>query len=291
MAKTRTSPITLRFVFNRGQRTLDRKKWNAASRFVAKEIAMNMEDRYWNNMRFHIAKTVKADIRREMAHLAQEYLRLIVGISGNNEGPRGKLQTVSAPAYGDSNFSSYSMNIAWDERSLDYLNRKRKEKGHTHWFEHDHVLKRTMGKAETWFDAYGPIEVQVVRAKGGSLSQAEAAAAGHDPADRFSGAENRKVRVQVGTIRVFAMRSITPQMLPALATGRIDDWAPDGTTTGLIGRFPRDIQYGLAGNRKFVPYRHSVEPFLSFFLTRAIPNAVMRRLEVGLNEYTGRDEA
>lgn len=290
MAKSRTSPITLRFVFNRGQRTLDRKRWNAASRFVAKEIAMNMEDRYWKNMKFHIAKTVEADIRREMAHLAQEYLRLIVGISGNNEGPRGTIKTVSNPAYGDHNFASYNMNIAWDERSIKYLRRKREDRGHTHWFEYDHVLKRTMGKAETWYKAFGPIEVQVVR-KGNSLSQAEAAAAGHDPADRFSGYGSERVRVQIGTIRVFAMRSITPQMLPALATGRIDDWAEDGTATGLIGRFPRDIQHGLAGNRKFVPYRHSVEPFLSFFLTRAIPNAVMRRLEVGLHEYTGRDEA
>lgn len=284
MAKTRTSPITLRFVFNRNTGTVQPKRWNAASRFIARDIAMNISDENWKIMRSRIAGQVMTDINREMSHLAQEYLRLVVGISGNNEGPQGELKTQAEPAEGITNFSRYRMHIAWDERSRDYLRRKQREKGHTHWFEHDRVLARSMGKASTWFGAYGPVGVQVIR-KAQSLTQEQAGKAGFQ--GRF-GVGSSSARVQIGTIRVFAMRGITPQMLPALASGRIDDWAPDGATTGLISRFPRDIQHGLAPNRRFVPYRHSVEPFLAFFLTRAIPNAVLRRLQEGMGADIGR---
>jgi hypothetical protein len=277
----KTSSITLRFIFNRNAGTVSRARYaNAASRFVAKNVAMNVADERWQILRERVQKRVSADVTREMAHLAQEYRRLIIGISDNNEGPRGTLKTVTEPAHGGTSFASYNLHIAWDERSRDYLARKRREKGQTRWFEYDRVLARTMGKSSTWFGAFGPVEVQVTRK---SMSQEAALDAGFN--DRFDvgGGGGKSIRVQIGTIRVFAMRSITPQMLPALASGNIDDMAPDGTKTGLIGRFPGDIAVGLAPNRRFVPYRHSVEPFLGFFLTRAIPNAVLRRLEENLH--------
>jgi hypothetical protein len=274
----------MRFVFNRGNSTLERKRSpGAVSRFVAQDVAMNIADENWIEIRDRVVKQVSRDVTREMGHLAQEFLRLIVGISGNNEGPRGRLMTQAEPAFGDHGFTSYNLHIAWDERSRRYLRRKRRAKGHQRWFEYDRVLARTMGKASTWFGAFGPVEVQVTRK---SMSQFEAQQRGIG--DRFDVGSGARARVQIGTIRVFAMRSITPQMLPALATGDIDDMAPDGATTGLVGRFLHDVAVRLAPNRRFVPYRHAVEPFLGFFLTRAIPNAVMRRLQETLHADIGR---
>ena len=61
--------------------------------------------------------------------------------------------------------------------------------------------------------------------------------------------------------------------------------------SGLLALLGPQTAWRLGGNPRTVPFRPTVQPFLAYFLTRQLPNAVFKRIEQGLagrlNDSTG----
>lgn len=276
----KTRPIRLRFTFNQQSGATSRDKIKGFAAVLARDVAIKVAEEKWLDLRDRVSRQIAIDVRREISLMAQRFKIMTIGISGGRSGAIGTLTSASEPAAGFPNPTYRVSGPRWAPRRPDYLVRKRKDLGHDRWFDARGALGAQIGRAETWLQAFGPIIVQITRKH---MSQTEAAGAGYG--NQLGGVYNapgQKVRVSIANIRVAAFENITPRMLPALISGDINDVAPDGRTTGLIGLFPSSIAFRLGGNERFVPYRHAVEPFLGFVLTRAIPNAVMRRLQEGI---------
>jgi hypothetical protein len=79
-------------------------------------------------------------------------------------------------------------------------------------------------------------------------------------------------KIGVGTVRVSVLSRISEDMLSDPGTRQPSAW-----NTGLFGYLQEDMERKLLNPSGF--YRPFLEHFLSFYLTRAIPNAVFRRLE------------
>jgi len=274
--------VRLRWTINRntGENTLQKIRGFAA--VLVHDVAITVADAMWIKLRTQIAVQIRLDVKREISKMAQRYKIMTIGVSAGYSGAVGTLSPASEIATGFPN-PTYRLTGTrpWAPRNTEYLRRKQKRMGHQDWFSYRGGLGAMMGRADTWIEAFGPIVVQITRS---ALSSSDAFASGYKPENRLPGvgaAAGNKQRVAIANVRVAAFQNITPAMLPALISGNIDEQASDGRRTGLIGLFPSPIAYALGGGH-FVPYRHTIEPFLGYVLTRAIPNAVMRRLQVGL---------
>lgn len=242
----------------------------------------------WDTISGKIRSRIIRDGNREISAIAQQYKRYIVGANGANRGVTGKLESAAGDEFGLP--VSQRLSLTWADRDKDYLRRKAREKGHTRWFEYggglksgvknpvNQQLQNAMGRTATWTRAFGPVGVRVTR-KSQALQ-----GSGFERSLMDVGPSTMKgdtARLSIATVTVTAFGRITPQMLAGLG-GTPSSVYPDGRDTGLIGLLPSSIAYRLGGNRRTVPYRATLEPFLEFFLTRSLPHAVSRRLEQGL---------
>lgn len=290
MAK-KTIPINLRFVFNRKTGAQQREIIRGTSRFVAREVAILSSNSLWDIVVSRIKTRLVRDGNREIAAIAQQYKRYIIGANGQNSGVTGKLESAAGDEHGLP--VSQRLNLRWAPRSEDYMMRKISQVGHERWFEHGEGLKRgvpnpvsgelqnAMGRTGTWTRAFGPVGVRVTR-RSRDLQGSGFETARKLDVGRGLTYASEVSRLSIGTVTVSAFGRITPTMLSAMAPGGTSGTYPDGRDTGLIGLLPASIAYRLGGNRQYVPYRATLEPFLEFFLTRSLPNAVTRRLEDGL---------
>lgn len=298
MARGNTSQTRLRLTFNFRTGAKSREKIRTFANTMVQEVAVNASDQMWKEIKVKIASRLERDVFSEIAKMAQLYKQYIIGIGAMSAGANGTLTPASLYAEGTPKGDrSYSLGRGpagrWAKRKPSYLTWKRRHVGHNRWFEHSGLMSLNMGRGKFWTKTFGPIHVDVRRTQSMGLADANrlansqgTRAAREQFLKRFDtgGPSNSgsSLRVHVANIRVSAMQGITPAMLPSLLTGNVDDVAPDGRKTGLIRQFPRRMQWHLAGGEKFVPYRHTIEPFLGFVLTKAIPNAVARRIEDGL---------
>jgi hypothetical protein len=92
---------------------------------------------------------------------------------------------------------------------------------------------------------------------------------------------NTDTKIAIATIRVQAMTRITPGMLPALGGGGLGDFGSNARGSGLLAMLGERVAWRLGGNPQTVPFRPTIQPFLGYFLTRAMPNAVFKRIEQG----------
>lgn len=288
-------PISLRFVFNRNAAMngeaggLAREFGPRSARIIARDVAIEAAEDAWQTIERSIKAKILKDANREVSAVAQQYRQLIIGATGARQGVSGTIKGAAQTAFGSERAPEQRFQLDWDARSVNYLRRKFKDKGHLRWFEYggglkggvrnpvNQQLQNAMGKASTWLRAFGPIGIRVTR-----RSQSLKESGFRNNLDTGVRGGGGVIRLSVATVTVTAFGRITPTMLPAMSPGGISAGAPDGRDTGLIGLFPASIAYRLGGSREHVPYRPTLEPFLGFFLTRSLPNAVMRRLQDGL---------
>lgn len=306
VGKTRPTKLRLTFNFRSGTKMTERIRGFAA--VLVEDVAMNVADEKWQEVKAKIAGQLETDVQREINWMAQQFKQYTIGLPAGRSGLAGTLTTASATAKGQEGHSTFSLGDGpwahWAPRGGRnyYLAWKQRHFYHKRWFDATRLLHSTMGKGGTWTGAFGGVKVDVQRTESMSVQDATRIANSQmtpglkaERDRRFGHGVNSgglTMRVSVCSIRVSAMQAITPAMLPVLRTNtgdeaNIGNVAPDGRKTGLIGMFPGEVAMHLAGSsqaKNFVPYRHTIEPFLGFLLTRAIPNAVARRIQEGLGQ-------
>lgn len=293
MAKT---TIRFRFTFNRGGEKGGLQKRTArAVNGAIQNVVFEYARGTYRDIQTRIKANVSRDIRAEISWIAGLFKQSVIGIHGRRTAPKGyigmthELASVSLPL-GIKPRASAGQGISWPKRSKRYMAWKRANNYGDRWFKNrGKVLPSLMGKTETWVGAFGPIVVRVSpmprsgavsSANLGRLSSREFVSRGGR--SRYKDTESSRIVEGVARIEVAALTNITPSMLPGLASGEMGSYAADGRETGLIGMLPSEAAIRLGGSSDHVPYRHTVEPFLTFVLTRSVPNALFLRMEKGL---------
>lgn len=290
--------IRFRFVFNRdGARSGSAaKNARAAVNAVIEDVALKYASGTFNQVKTIVQSQVVRDVGSELSWMAGLMKRHIIGISGQRTAPNGYASMAHEMAavsrgLGIRPSHSASEGIKWPNRRHRYMSWKQHNFGHRKWFlNKGATLGRALGNKGTWTGAYGPIQVRVIKGDTGglrsSLTPGNITSRGRYQTRagrvRYHDADVSTFRTTIARVEVAALGKITPAQLPALASGEMGSYNPDGRASGLLTPLGSDVAYRLGGAQGRVPYRHTIEPFLSFFLTRAVPNALFLRLERGL---------
>lgn len=285
MATLDKSFVIIRFGFGK-ENVKGRQRIDNTYRYVVNKIAIRYAEGEYEKMKGRLKEGVEADVQRELVNLASLYRRHIVGANGATSRPAGVIRSVVGSA---KPLALASALPAWAPRNAEYLKRKINAGAGNNWFDNRGWTRRKGQKwapsetgvlfkesrAETWTSMFGPISVTFSRDNKAQR------------ADQFLSPDGGKhLQVQIGTLRVYALGKLTPQMLPALNTKSGDiPVASDQGNEGLMDLVkavdPR-MAYRLGQRSSLTKrYRPTLEPFLSYFLTRSIPAAITRRLQQG----------
>lgn len=279
------STLRFRFSFNQRSKKLDYGPGGTRgaenfSRVLVRDVAFTYSERMWELLKSQVSSRMHADIDRELDHMAKMFMLGVVGIAGRNRGPSGQLTTVAPQSEGMAGVRPFShipvrsLTGDWTRRSPFYL---RDRGGDQAWFRrHGGVLDK-LSSAKTWTNAFGGVTVSMN--KHTSMDANDPAAKAHTP---MRGTYAGQELFGVATIRVDAMRHITPAMLPAVGGGGMGQFGSNPRGSGLLALLGERAAWRLGGNPVTVPFRPTIQPFLGYFLTRQMPNAVMKRIEQGL---------
>lgn len=294
MARLPQSAVVLRFRLGKGL-VKARQRYDNTARAIMERVTINYADGLYDTMRKNLEQRVEQDVRAELVHLALLFRRHIIGAAGSKSTPSGLLDTATkgeAPP---------TMSIAaglppWAPRNAEYLRQKRQATGGIGWFDNRNwkhnsydarfasrvprggagpdqpgLLFRSM-RGDVWETIFGPISVRFYRMR--KLQPTDAAAS-------VSAGPQKKMKVQIGSIQVRALGKLTPSMLPGYTTGTVHaNAAGNAGLIGLVSNYDPQLGYRLGRMRNGI-YRPTLEPFLGFFLTQALPHAVSERLRKG----------
>lgn len=274
MAKSR---IQIRFFINMGtgnsRNATTKRSLNAAASTIVQNVAFGYADGYRDYLMQDVSKRMSRDVFAEIANAAAKYKRLVIGATGKQTRMRmGELKT--AAEGGPS--ANPSSGVSWAPRNAKYLARKQRELGHTNWFSAwTRYMGNTLGKGQNWVEIFGPVKVAVTGGKSSGFSGAVAPhLGGRNYGPRAKEAQNAaKIRIHIGSISVTALERITPAMLSAQSKL--------GIPAVVAAAGYEELAHRLGGRG---PYRPTLEPFLEFVLTRAIPYAVRKRVQTGLKK-------
>lgn len=282
------SSFRIRFKFNQqagGKATFGpggTRGFENFSRVLVQDVTFSVGNNMFDLIKRTIEERMRGDIQRELSHTAAMFMSNVVGIAGRNRGPSGTLSTVAPESEAMRGFPQLngvftrSLTGEWPRREPSYM-ASRRWAGDA-WFQRTGTVLGALRSAKTWTGAFGGISVSVSRHT--DLERKDAGSAKLIQTGYGGGDE----RLAICTIRVQAMNRITPSMLPALGGGGLGEYGSNPRSSGLLSLLGERAAWRLGGNPNNVPFRPTIQPFLGYFLTRQLPNAVFKRIEQG---FTG----
>lgn len=320
--------LELNFQFSANAQTLGASSGSIVTmgdnfaRMITEEVALAASAGSFEQARRRFITSVKMVIRSEVSRMAMLIGRFLP-LPDKYTGPHGEMsmgeRSTTAKNFGfPTDFNRKSTNIDWQARSPKYLDWKKHHGKPAKWWANDGGLQKDlMSKGGKFYEEiFGPIRVRFERPKAGRDARGRFARMnpisgkamnpntpergiiqGRTNVTGVGGRGRISSEFQVGTLHVDLFGKITPAMLPGLANmdpQKADPYPGDG----LAGLFPEgETQMKLlwkgAGKGKATKHhRYAIEPFVSFYLMRAIPNAVWRRTEaLVLSSVTGAGNA
>lgn len=283
-------------------RTVDKFTYDVEN-YLIENISFVVANRQQKLVEQNIGSELALVVDRQLREMGRKIDQYVVGIadraptvlSANTRyGGRTAMRTMTGPpgtlsitgvrsrAFSGVNMGPYNLSTGtgpWPARSPGYLARKRKNLGHTKWFQSTGVLRKQLRDPSTYTNAYGPVRVSFKKT---TISKPTPGQTVTKMSTGVVGSSDR--RVVLGELKVSVLGRITEDMLNDPSAKQPSPWK-----TGLFGALDSDLEKKLL-NREDA-YRPFLEVFLSFYLTRSVPNAVFRRLEekmrLGQNRQTG----
>jgi hypothetical protein len=282
------SSYRIRFRFNQqagGKATFGRggtRGFENFARAIVQDVAFETGNEMFELIRTSVQQRMQTDIQRELNHMAQMFMGGVVGIPGRNRGPRGTLTTVAPESEAMKGIPQLNGTFVkgltgdWPRREPSYM-QSRKWAGDA-WFQRTGSVLAPLASGKTWTSAFGGISISVAR-----HTTLERKDAGSTKLVQTGYGSGKDARISICTIRVQAMNRITPSMLPALGGGSLGDFGGNPRASGLLNMLGERAAWRLGGNPHTVPFRPTIQPFLGYFLTRSMPNAVFKRIEQGFS--------
>lgn len=293
MAKLPNSAVVLRFRLGKGL-VKARQRYSNTARAILERVTLQYVEGSYDEFRKTVQAQLAADVRLELENMAGLFRKHIIGFSGRRSSPSGTLSTVTKGEGAPSQTIASGL-PPWAPRNAQYLTSKRQAVGHIRWFDNtgwnsstpDMRYARVSAKVgegpdspgllksfmtrDSWETLFGPVSVQFLRAR--KLEPSDSVA-------NITGGK-KNMKVQIGSIYVRAIGKIEPSMLPGYTSGIIKANAGGNPRLmNVIADTDPRLAYRLGTMRNGI-YRPTLEPFLGFFLTKAIPFVVARRLSKG----------
>lgn len=240
--------------------------------YIINDIAFYAARKQQAEVRQNLEEKFAGIVRKELLEMGRKISKQAIGLGPSQRSPVGRLELEGPLSYTFNTLGlSKNMNLhaytgAWAERNKGYLARKRRKYGHTRWFVNTNMLRRRLRDAHLYTSSFGPVRVKWDSKEIPAGSQAVRRVANLNVTrGRPAG------RISVGELQISVLGRITNQML-ADPDGR----SYDSKFTGLFDMLPDEVAVKLGGPPD---HRPIIEPFLSFYLTRQIPNKVFHTLE------------
>lgn len=284
--KSPLRPVRITFVFGKGS-VKRRRESQDPSRFIAEQLLSTVLNDNWEDFKADLSSQIRSDVAAELNHLASDFRFHVIGLTSRQNRPSGFLTTVAKGAGQPQMSLSAAYGQDWLSRSDKYLDWKKKTAGHTRWFDQGGYLRSKFrgeylqgaatsavgrgsggefGPAGGIFEElFGPVSVQILKNRvNWGLN------AGAKIGNSFD-ARNPKLTAHLATVRVRALGSVTDAMLHVSPVY-------NAALTGLVKAKDPELAYRLGGRAR---YRPTLEPFLEFFLHKALPHAVSERIRKG----------
>lgn len=234
---------------------------NYAVSNVGFRIAKNQQDQLRKNLQRDLGPIVDA----ELAKMARQVSTMAVGLANPNNPPQGMLAIdgrISKAMVGNSGpMKVGQVTGLWAERTKSYMKWKVKRHRTRRWFKNSGSLQAELGKRSRFKQAYGPIMVKFTPTR---VAQPTVLSLG-----RSAGGQSGFIETGRLEVRPFSRLSIND--LPGIGQKA-------GYSANIIDRWVPQIRTKLKGHPNKA-YRPIIEPFLTYYMRRKIPNAVYRKIE------------
>ena len=245
--------------------------------YAISDIAFKASKNQQRNIQNQLEVRMSGIVMGELSKMGRKIASLAIGIGPGQRHPTGGSLEIEGPistAFSRANpqnvgrMSLQAVTGQWRARTQEYLQRKAKKFGHRKWWLNSGELRASLINPQLYIGAYGPIRVSwepervETSFKTGSASRYSNLARG----------VGRSYTVSVGKVYMTVLGRITRQML-----NEPGERSYDSRFNGLLESLPDDVEKKLANRGD--PYRPVLEPFLTFYLNRQIPNRIWYELE------------
>jgi hypothetical protein len=249
-----------------------------AVNYVIGDIAFKATNRQEKEIQAAIRGRFAGIAHQELSKMGQKITKYGVGVGPRSRYPATTLQIEGAVSNVMRKFAGgphaphaapvRQMMPMWRDRTRGYLERKRRKYGHNKWWLNSGQLRDALRNPSLYTSSYGPVSVKWIPHK-----------KGNDPFtarySTFARGRGRAITsLQVGRIELSILGRITTSMLAPP-----DQMAHNSARSGLFASMPEDIENKLLG--RWGP-RVLVEPFLTYYINRQIPNRIFREIEKSL---------
>ena len=257
--------LNINFVLSGGKKPGAREALGAAVENVGFKAARNRQRRLKANLQRDFAPLVE----RELQDMAKKISVMAIGLANPNNPPPGVLRIdgpISAAMAGQAGpMTVASMTGLWAARTKPYMKWKLRKYRTRKWFKNTGELQRRLRSSGTYRSAYGPVSIKF------TPTSLTGRTSGLSTLGRSSGGQS--TNIMIGRLEVNPLRRITAGDLPGI--GEVARY-----NARLMNPLADSIEKKLSGRKG--KYRPVLEPFLTYYLTRRIPNAVYRKLEDSL---------
>lgn len=264
--------LNINFVFS-GSKSVNKNDADSALGVAVSNVGFKAAKNRQRKLKANLHRDFAPIVERELQQMARDVARMGVGLANPNNPPPGRL-SISGKISSYMAGRSAPMNIAsmtgtWATRTKAYMRRKVKKYKTRRWFKNTGRLQSQLKSLGTYRSAYGPVSVKFTprQVQGGS-SGARVVGLGRSP-----GGQSRNI--QIGRLEIKPFRRLSLGDLPDI--GQKADY-----NRSLLSPLADSIERKLTGQPKTGKYRPVLEPFMSYYLSRKIPNAVFLKLEQSL---------
>jgi hypothetical protein len=260
---------------------------DAFARMIVNQVAVAAGKKVYTEARRALQRSVRKEVQREIGRMAMNIARSTT-VPDKRTGPYGPMSLFGSDTLsedGDSirvsdtylntfgrqftGFKRQDSKIKWSKRTDKYMRRKQRDGFGGSWFKRTGELEDYLGNlgSDEYEAAFGPVTVLFTRLP-------SAATEGARLTNTSAKGQVSSKTVAVGRLEVLVFNRITPAMMPGLAT--MDYRSNPQPGVGAAQLLSGDQAVKLQAGKQSRP---AIDPFVSFYLTRAIPNAVWRRTE------------
>lgn len=242
-------------------------KGDGVVNYVVQDVAFRAGAKQRKQLAGNLQRDFAPIVQRELHQMARQVATMAIGINGTNTAPPGSLKITGSIAQsmvgkaGAMKISSVTGE--WRSRSKAYLRWKSKTHRTQKWFKNSGELQTELGQASTYQQAYGPMAIRFIPIKGISAPTIlDIGRSRGRPANTFI----------TGRLEMAVFERLKISDLPGVGEQA-------GYSKKRLSGFADSIEQKLTGNNPKTNYRPLVEPFLTYYINRKIPNAVFRKLE------------
>ncbi len=234
--------------------------------YVIQDVGFRAGKKQQRNLGKNLRRDFGPIVDRELQKMARQVSTMAIGISNPNSSPSGSLK-IDGPLARAMQGQGGPMRISsvtgqWRQRNKSYLRWKAQTYRTRRWFKNTGQLQGQLKQLGTYREAYGPMAVKFIPAKVPEPSVLNIGRSRGRPANT----------IITGRLELTVFQRLDVSDLPGI--GQQANYSKK-----RLSGFADDIEQKLTGKDPEKRYRPVLEPFLTYYINRKIPNAVFRKVE------------